>query len=126
MRVAWETARLSYCQRRQVGAIVVSDDRIISIGYNGTPRGWQNVCEDCNGQTHSYVLHAEFNALGKLAGSNDSAYGADLFCTTAPCIHCAKLIQVSHIKRVFYNEKYSGSEGLDYLEDCEIPVIQTK
>jgi len=123
MDVAKRFAQLSYAQRLKVGAIVVKDDRIISIGYNGMPSGWENNCEEEN-KTRTEVLHAESNAIAKLARSNDSGVGADIFITHSPCIECAKLIFQSGIERVYFGENYRNSDGLDFLTASKINVIQ--
>jgi len=122
MEVAKTFANLSHAKRLNVGAIVVKDDRIISIGYNGMPSGWENECEIEN-RTKPQVLHAESNAIAKLARSNDSGLGADLFITHSPCIECAKLIYQSGIKRVYFGEHYRSTDGLDFLKASNIDVI---
>ena len=116
-------AKNSYCQRRQVGALVVKDGMIISDGYNGTPSGFENVCEDDNNVTKPYVLHAEANAITKLARSNNNSDGATIYITASPCIECAKLIIQSGIKRVVYGEKYRLTDGVDLLERAGIEVV---
>jgi dCMP deaminase len=116
-------AQNSYCQRRQVGALVVKDGMIISDGYNGTPSGFENVCEDENNVTKPYVLHAEANAITKLARSNNNSEGATIYITASPCIECAKLIIQSGIKRVVYGEKYRLTDGVDLLERAGIKVV---
>ncbi len=116
-------AKNSYCQRRQVGALVVKDGMIISDGYNGTPSGFENVCEDENNVTKSYVLHAEANAITKLARSNNNSEGATIYITASPCIECAKLIIQSGIKRVVYGEKYRLTDGVDLLERAHIETV---
>ena len=123
MEVAKTFANLSHAKRLNVGAIVVKDDRIISIGYNGMPSGWENECEIEN-TTKPQVLHAESNAIAKLARSNDSGLGADIFITHSPCIECAKLIYQSGIKRVYFGEHYRSTDGLDFLTTSKINVIQ--
>ena len=123
MDVAKRFAQLSHAKRLNVGAIVVKDDRIISIGYNGMPSGWENECEIEN-KTKPQVLHAESNAIAKLARSNDSGLGADLFITHSPCIECAKLIYQSGIKRVYFGEHYRSTDGLDFLKASNIDVVQ--
>jgi len=123
MEVAKTFANLSHAKRLNVGAIVVKDDRIISIGYNGMPSGWENECEIEN-RTKPQVLHAESNAIAKLARSNDSGLGADLFITHSPCIECAKLIYQSGIKRVYFGEQYRSTDGLDFLKASNIDVVQ--
>ena len=115
LRMARIWAENSYCQRRQVGALVVKDQRIISDGYNGTPSGFENQCEDEQGVTHPYVLHAEANAITKLARSSNNSDGATLYVTASPCIECAKLIIQAGIKRVVYGEKYRLDDGLNLL-----------
>ena len=116
-------AQNSYCQRRQVGALVVKNGMIISDGYNGTPSGFENVCEDDNGVTKPYVLHAEANAITKLARSNNNSDGATIYITASPCIECAKLIIQSGIKRVVYGEKYRLMDGIELLERAGIEVV---
>ena len=116
-------AENSYCERRKVGALLVKDKMIISDGYNGTPAGFENVCEDENGITKPYVLHAEANAITKVARSNNSSEGATLYVTASPCIECAKLIIQSGIKRVVYRDLYRITSGIDLLRragvECE-------
>ena len=116
-------AHNSYCKRRQVGALLVKDRMIISDGYNGTPSGFENICEDENGVTKPYVLHAEANAITKVAKSGNSSEGATLYVTASPCVECAKLIIQSGIKRVIYTEKYRLTDGIDLLERAGIEVI---
>ena len=116
-------AQNSYCQRRQVGALVVKDGMIISDGYNGTPSGFENICEDDNGVTKPYVLHAEANAITKLARSNNNSDGATIYITASPCIECAKLIIQSGIRRVVYGEKYRLMDGIELLERAGIEVV---
>ena len=113
----------SYCQRRQVGALVVKDGMIISDGYNGTPSGFENVCEDDNGVTKPYVLHAEANAITKLARSSNNSDGATIYITASPCIECAKHIIQSGIKRVVYGEVYRLMDGRDLLQRAGIEVV---
>ena len=115
-------AENSYCKRRQVGALLVKDKTIISDGYNGTPSGFPNVCEDENDTTFPYVLHAEANAIAKVAQSNNSSDGATLYVTASPCIECAKLIIQAGIKRVVYSEKYRLTDGIDLLERAGVKV----
>ena len=122
LRMARIWAENSYCQRRKVGALVVKDKMIISDGYNGTPSGFENVCEDENNVTHPYVLHAEANAITKLARSSNNSDCATLYVTASPCIECAKLIIQSGIKRVIYAEKYRLTDGIDLLERANIEV----
>ena len=116
-------AQNSYCQRRQVGALVVKNGMIISDGYNGTPSGFENICEDDNGVTKPYVLHAEANAITKLARSSNNSDGATIYITASPCIECAKLIIQSGIKRVVYGEKYRLMDGIELLERAGIEVV---
>jgi dCMP deaminase len=115
-------AKNSYCIRRQVGAILVKDRMIISDGYNGTPSGFENVCEDESGATKPYVLHAEANAITKVARSNNSSEGATLYVTTSPCIECAKLIIQAGIKRVVFYDKYRIEDGLNLLKKADIEL----
>ncbi len=137
MDVAERFAKLSHARRLHVGAIVVKDDRIISIGYNGMPAGWDNDCEDEVVleqdekfvkvlKTKPEVLHAETNAIAKLARSSDSGLDADIFITHAPCLDCSKLIYQSGIKRVFYRDSYRNTDGVAFLEKSNITVIQIK
>ena len=123
IRMANIWAENSYCQRRQVGALIVKDKMIISDGYNGTPSGFENICEDDNGLTKPYVLHAEANAITKIACSSNSSAGATMYVTTSPCIECAKLIIQAGIKRVIYSEKYRLEDGLDLLRRANIEVV---
>ena len=116
-------AQNSYCQRRQVGALVVKNGMIISDGYNGTPSGFQNICEDDNDVTLPYVLHAEANAITKLARSSNNSEGATIYITASPCIECAKLIIQAGIKRVVYGEKYRLTDGINLLERAGIEVV---
>ncbi len=122
LRMAKIWAENSYCVRKKVGALLVKDKMIISDGYNGTPEGFENVCEDGNGITKSYVLHAEANAITKVAKSNNSALGSTLYVTTSPCIECSKLIIQSGIKRVVFCEKYRDTSGLELLEKAGIVI----
>ncbi len=112
----------SYCKRRQVGALLVKDKMIISDGYNGTPSGFENDCEDEDNNTKAYVLHAEANAITKVATSNNSSLGSTLYITTSPCIECAKLIIQAGITRVVFVEKYRITDGLDLLERAKIEL----
>lgn len=128
LRMARIWAENSYCQRRKVGAILVSGQMIISDGYNGTPAGLENVCEDDTGKTKPYVLHAEANAITKVARSNNSSQGATLYVTASPCIECSKLIIQAGITRVVYQDEYRLTDGVDLLrrvgiECCHIPEI---
>ena len=116
-------AQNSYCKRRQVGALLVKDRMIISDGYNGTPSGFENICEDNNGVTKPYVLHAEANAITKIARSSNSSNGATMYVTASPCIECAKLIIQAGIKRVVYSEKYRLEDGLELLKRANIEVV---
>lgn len=123
LRMAQIWAENSYCKRRQVGALVVKDKMIISDGYNGTPSGFENVCEDETNTTYPYVLHAEANAITKLARSNNNSDGATLYVTASPCIECAKLIIQAGIKRVIYGEEYRLSDGLDLMRKAGIEIV---
>lgn len=113
----------SYCQRRKVGALIVKDKMIISDGYNGTPSGFENVCEDENNVTKPYVLHAEANAITKIARSNNSSDNATMYVTASPCIECAKLIIQAGIKRVVYSEHYRLEDGIELLKRAGIEVL---
>ncbi len=117
-------AQNSYCKRRKVGALLVKDRMIISDGYNGTPSGFENICEDENGVTKPYVLHAEANAITKVAKSGNSSEGATLFVTASPCMECAKLIIQSGIKRVVYRDAYRLQDGVELLRRAGIEVEQ--
>ena len=123
MQMATIWAGNSYCVRRKVGALIVKDKMIISDGYNGTPTGFENICEDDNNVSKPYVLHAEANAITKIARSSNSSDGATLYVTASPCIECAKLIIQSGIQRVVYGEKYRLTDGLDLLERAGIEVV---
>ncbi|MBO5546963.1 MAG: dCMP deaminase family protein [Bacteroidales bacterium] len=120
MAAIWATN--SYCKRRQVGALIVKDRMIISDGYNGTPSGFENICEDENGVTKPYVLHAEANAISKVAQSGNSSEGATLYVTASPCMECAKLIIQSGIRRVVYRDEYRLTDGVDLLRRAGIEV----
>ena len=122
LRMARIWAENSYCRRRQVGALVVKDKMIISDGYNGTPSGFENICEDEFGTTFPYVLHAEANAITKLARSSNNSDGATLYVTASPCIECSKLIIQAGIRRVVYAEKYRLTDGVDLLEKAGVKV----
>lgn len=122
IRMANIWAENSYCQRRKVGALIVKNQMIISDGYNGTPSGFENVCEDENNLTKPYVLHAEANAITKIARSNNCSEGATMYVTASPCIECAKLIIQAGIKRVVYSEKYRLEDGLELLKKANIEV----
>ncbi len=124
MRSALNYAALSKCKRKQVGCIVVKGDSIISIGYNGTPPGWDNNCENPDNTTNDLVLHAEENAIAKLAKSTVSSEGASLFITVSPCIKCARLLLVCGIESVYYLEDYRSSDGLDFLKKSKIKIEQ--
>jgi dCMP deaminase len=123
LRMARVWAENSYCVRRQVGALIVKDKMIISDGYNGTPSGFENICEDETNHTKPYVLHAEANAITKIARSNNSSEGATMYVTASPCIECAKLIIQAGIKRVIYSEKYRLEDGIELLKRANIEVI---
>lgn len=123
LRMAKIWAENSYCRRRRVGAIIVKDSMIISDGFNGTPSGFENVCEDESGHTKAYVLHAEANAITKVARSNNSSDGATLYVTASPCIECAKLIIQSGIKRVVFDEMYRLCDGIDLLQRAGVETI---
>ena len=122
LRMARIWAENSYCERRKVGALIVKDKMIISDGYNGTPAGFENVCEDENHLTKPYVLHAEANAVTKIARSGNNSEGATLYVTDAPCIECSKLIIQSGIKKVFYARQYRLTDGIDLLQRAGIEV----
>ena len=122
LRMAKIWSENSYCQRRKVGALIVKDKMIISDGYNGTPSGFENICEDEHGVTKPYVLHAEANAITKIARSNNNADGATLYVTDSPCIECSKLIIQAGIKRVVYAREYRLSDGIDLLKRAGIEV----
>jgi dCMP deaminase len=123
LKMAYVWAENSYCKRRQVGALIVKEKMIISDGYNGTPSGFENYCEDENNITKPYVLHAEANAITKVARSNNSSEGATLYVTSSPCIECAKLIIQAGIVRVVYSEKYRVEDGLELLKRANIEAI---
>lgn len=123
LRMARIWAENSYCKRRKVGALVVKDKMIISDGYNGTPSGFENICEDDDGITKPYVLHAEANAITKLARSGNNSDGSTLYVTAAPCIECSKLIIQAGIRRVVYGEKYRLEDGINLLKRANIDVI---
>jgi dCMP deaminase len=116
-------AKNSYCIRRQVGSLIVKDRMIISDGYNGTPEGFENVCEDENNKTKPYVLHAEANAITKVAKSNNSSHDATLYITTSPCMECAKLIIQAGIKRVVFCDNYHSDDGIKLLKRASIEVV---
>lgn len=130
LRMAQEWGKLSFCERKQVGAIIVKDRMIISDGYNGTPTGFENRCEDDEGDTKWYVLHAEANAILKVAASTQSCEGATLYITLSPCKQCSKLIHQSGIKRVVYRKAYKDDSGVKFLEKAGValthmPAIDT-
>ena len=122
LRMAAIWAENSYCKRRKVGALIVKDRMIISDGFNGTPSGFENVCEDENGVTKPYVLHAEANAISKVAKSGNSAEGATLYITASPCMECSKLIIQAGIKRVVYTDEYRLTDGIDLLKRAGVEV----
>ncbi len=122
LRMAHIWAENSYCERRKVGALVVKDKMIISDGYNGTPSGFENICEDENEMTKPYVLHAEANAITKLARSGNNSEGSTLYVTASPCIECSKLIIQSGIRRVVYDEQYRLTDGIDLLRRAGVQV----
>lgn len=135
MDVAQRFANLSTAKKLQVGAIIVKDDRIISIGYNGMPSGWSNECETVTTNSYDYpgltimetkpeVIHAEANAIAKLARSPESGDGSTMFVTHAPCIHCAKQIYTAGVKMVYYHNTYRDELGIQFLEKCNIPIIK--
>ena len=124
LRIAREWGKLSHCNRKQVGALIVKDRMIISDGYNGTPTGFENPCEDEDGYTKWYVLHAEANAILKVAGSTQSCKGATLYITMSPCKECSKLIHQSGITRLVYNIDYKDNSGIDFLEKAGVEIEQ--
>ncbi|NMB37250.1 MAG: dCMP deaminase family protein [Bacteroidales bacterium] len=124
LEMAQVWAKNSYCKRKQVGALIVKDRMIISDGYNGTPSGFENVCEDETGATKPYVLHAEANAITKVAKSGNSSEGSTLYVTAAPCLECSKLIIQAGIKRVVYHEEYRITDGIELLRRAGIEVEQ--
>ncbi|MFA7492632.1 MAG: dCMP deaminase family protein [Proteiniphilum sp.] len=126
MRMAFIWAENSYCKRRKVGALLVKEKMIISDGYNGTPSGFENVCEDENDVTKPYVLHAEANAITKVARSNNSSDGATLYVTSSPCIECAKLIIQAGISRVVFAENYRLSDGIDLLKRANVELVSVE
>jgi dCMP deaminase len=126
LRMAMEWSKLSYCDRRQVGALIVKDKMIISDGYNGTPTGFENICEDDEGFTKWYVLHAEANAILKVASSTQTCSGATLYITMSPCKQCSKLIHQAGIKRLVYHEEYKDTSGVRFLEKAGISISYIK
>ena len=123
LKMAQEWAKLSYCKRKQVGALIVKDKMIISDGYNGTPTGFENICEDEDNYTKWYVLHAEANAIMKVAASTQSSKGATLYVTLSPCKDCSKLIFQSGIVRVVYNIEYKDKTGIDFLKKAGLEIV---
>ena len=124
LRMAREWAKLSHCTRRQVGALIIKDRMIVSDGYNGTPSGFENFCEDEEGYTKWYVLHAEANAILKMASSTNSSQGATLYLTLSPCKECSKLVHQSGIKRLVFIRRYKDDNGLKFLEKAGIELVQ--
>ena len=124
MKMAKEWGKLSYCKRKKVGALIVKNRRIISDGYNGTPSGFENVCEDEEGNTKWHVLHAEANAISKVAASTQNSEGATLYVTLSPCKECSKLIYQAGIKKVVFYETYKDTTGLDFLKEAGVIVEQ--
>lgn len=122
LKMALEWGKLSYCERKKVGALIVKDRMIISDGYNGTPTGFENICEDEDGYTKWYVLHAEANAISKVAASTQSCQGATLYVTLSPCRECSKLIHQSGIKRIVYIHEYSDISGIEFLKNAGVEV----
>jgi len=122
LRMAREWSKLSYCKRKQVGALIVKDKMIISDGYNGTPTGFENICEDDEGYTKWYVLHAEANAILKVASSTQSCQGATLYITMSPCKECSKLVHQSGITRVVYLYEYKDNSGISFLERAGVEI----
>ncbi|HLU51792.1 MAG TPA: dCMP deaminase family protein [Flavobacteriaceae bacterium] len=122
MRMAMEWGKLSHCERKKVGALIVKDKMIISDGYNGTPSGFENICEDEEGYTKWYVLHAEANAISKVASSTQSCRGATLYITLSPCKECSKLIHQAGITRVVYHLAYKDDDGLDFLKRAGVDI----
>ncbi|QIE59713.1 dCMP deaminase family protein [Rasiella rasia] len=124
LKMAEEWSKLSYCKRRQVGALIVKDKMIISDGYNGTPSGFENICEDDEGYTKWYVLHAEANAILKVASSTQSCEGATLYITMSPCQQCSKLIHQAGIKRLVYKDQYKDDSGVRFLKKAGVAITQ--
>ena len=124
MKMALEWAKLSHCKRKQVGALIVKNRMIISDGYNGTPSGFDNCCEDGEGNTHWYVLHAEANAILKIASSNHDCNGATLYLTMSPCKECSKLVHQAGIKRLVYLSKYKDKFGLEFLQTAGVELTK--
>ena len=126
LKMASEWGKLSYCKRKQVGALIVKNNMIISDGYNGTPTGFENICEDDENYTKWYVLHAEANAIMKVSASTQSSEGATLYITLSPCRECSKLIFQSGIKRVVYHKEYKDTSGLEFLKKGGIEICHIK
>lgn len=126
LKMATEWAKLSYCKRRKVGALIVKDRMIISDGYNGTPSGFENCCEDESGKTQWFVLHAEANAILKLASSTQSAKDATLYLTLSPCKECSKLVLQAGIKKIVYMDEYSDCEGIKFLKNHGIEILRVQ
>jgi dCMP deaminase len=124
LRMALEWAKLSHCTRRQVGALIVKEGQIIADGYNGTPSGFDNDCEDCEGHTHWYVLHAEANAIMKVARSVNSAKNSTLYLTMSPCKDCSKLIHQAGVRRLVYIDGYKDCSGIDFLKNAGVELVQ--
>jgi dCMP deaminase len=122
MKMALEWAKLSYCERAQVGSLIVKDGMIISDGFNGAPTGYDNECEDCNDKTHWYILHSEANAILKCAKNGVSCKDATIYLTHSPCKECAKLIYQSGIKRIVYNTDYRDNEGINFLQESGLVI----
>ena len=122
LKMAIEWGKLSHCERKQVGAIIVKDRMIISDGYNGTPTGFENPCEDEDGYTKWYVLHAEANAILKVASSTQSCRGATLYISLSPCKECSKLIHQAGITRVVYSQEYKDNSGIDFLKKADVSI----
>lgn len=126
LKMATEWSKLSYCKRRQVGALIVKDKMIISDGYNGTPSGFENICEDEDNYTKWYVLHAEANAILKVASSTQSCKGATLYITMSPCKGCSKLVHQAGINRVVFIEQYKDTSGIEFLRKAGVEVVHIK
>ena len=124
LKMAQEWAQLSHCKRKKVGALIVKNQMIISDGYNGTPSGFKNVCEDEKGKTYWYVLHAEANAILKTASSTNNCNGSTLYITLSPCKDCSKLIHQARIKRLVYIKRYSDTSGLDFLKEAGVEIVE--
>jgi len=126
MKMALEWAKLSYCKRKQVGALIVKENMIISDGYNGTPSGFENNCETKDGDTKWHVLHAEANAILKCAKYGQSSKGADLYLTLSPCKNCSKLIYQAGIKKLIYHNRYKDSSGIEFLQEAGVDIVYLK